>query len=124
MLCNITFYLLTYFIYLLPKDQKYCSKICYFSVFGKANGNRYEGSWSDGVKNGAGQFFYMDKGQVYEGMWVDDLAKCGQMKDWSRDSAPDATPFPLPPVRHITAQTLHYLHQQYYVVGALHLYPR
>jgi len=31
-------------------------------------------------------------------MWIDDLAKCGQMKDWNRDSAPDATQFPLPPV--------------------------
>jgi len=30
---------------------------------------------------------------------VDDLAKCGQMKDWNRDAAPDATQFPLPPVR-------------------------
>ena len=35
---------------------------------------------------------------MYEGMWIDDLAKCGQMKDWNRDSAPDATQFPLPPV--------------------------
>jgi len=70
-------------------------------VFGKANGNRYEGSWNGGVKNGAGQFFYLDKGQVYEGMWVDNLAKCGQMKDWNRESAPDATEFPLPPVSNI-----------------------
>ena len=31
-------------------------------------------------------------------MWIDDLAKCGQMKDWNRDTAPDATQFPLPPV--------------------------
>jgi len=66
--------------------------------FDEANGNRYEGSWSNGVKNGPGKFFYQDKGQVYEGMWVDDLAKCGQMKDWNRDSAPAATQFPLPPV--------------------------
>ena len=69
----------------------------------EANGNRYEGSWKNGVKNGSGKFFYLDKGQVYEGTWVDDLAKCGQMKDWNRDTAPDATQFPLPPVSNATA---------------------
>jgi len=56
------------------------------------------------VKNGPGKFFYLDKGQLYEGMWVDDLAKCGQMKDWNRDAAPDATQFPLPPVSIATAR--------------------
>jgi len=72
-------------------------------VLCEANGNRYEGSWSNGVKNGSGKFFYLDKGQVYEGTWVDDLARCGQMKDWNRETAPDATPFPLPPVSNATA---------------------
>ena len=56
------------------------------------------------MKNGSGKFFYLDKGQLYEGMWVDDLAKCGQMKDWNRDAAPDATQFPLPPVSIATAR--------------------
>jgi len=72
----------------------------------KANGNRYEGSWQNGVKSGPGQFFYLDKGQVYEGVWVDDLAKCGEMKDWNRESAPDATQFPLPPVSSCTRNSV------------------
>jgi len=71
------------------------------AVCDEANGNRYEGSWNNGVKNGQGKFFYLDKGQVYEGQWVDDMAKCGQMRDWNHDSAPDATQFPLPPVSNV-----------------------
>jgi hypothetical protein len=62
-----------------------------------SNGNRYEGSWQNGKKNGPGSFYYLNKGQVYEGVWLDDLARCGQMKDLSRDTAPDATPYPIPP---------------------------
>merc|ERR1712170_289397 len=45
------------------------------------NENRYEGSWKNGKKNGPGKFYYLDKGQVYEGTWLDDVAKCGEMKD-------------------------------------------
>jgi len=62
-----------------------------------ACGNRYEGSWLRGLKNGPGKFFYVDKGQVYEGVWQDDIARCGQMKDWDRETAPDPTPYPIPP---------------------------
>ena len=50
------------------------------------------------MKNGPGKFFYLDKGQIYEGIWVDDVPKCGEMKDFDRDTAPDATPYPLPKV--------------------------
>jgi len=103
-------------------SQKYCSDISsVVLVFGEANGNRYEGSWSNGVKSGAGQFFYVDKGQVYEGMWVDDLAKCGQMKDWNRESAPDATQFPIPPVRHMSLLRLFitHLYREGYVVRSV-----
>jgi len=60
--------------------------------------NRYEGSWKNGMKNGPGKFFYLDKGQIYEGIWVDDVPKCGEMKDFDRDTAPDATAYPLPKV--------------------------
>jgi hypothetical protein len=60
--------------------------------------NRYEGSWKNGIKNGPGKFYYLDKGQVYEGVWVDDIAKCGEMKDFGRDSVPDPTPYPIPVV--------------------------
>ena len=63
-----------------------------------ANGNRYEGLWSRGMKNGEGNFFYMDRGQVYTGDWVDDIAKCGTLEDTDRDTAPNAPPYPIPAV--------------------------
>ena len=64
-----------------------------------ANENRYEGSWKDGKKNGAGKFYYLDSGQVFEGVWKDDVPKCGTMKDFGRDNAPDPTQYPIPDVR-------------------------
>ena len=63
-----------------------------------ADENRYEGTWKDDKKNGPGKFFYLDKGQVYEGTWKDGVAKCGEMFDFGRENAPDATQFPLPEV--------------------------
>lgn len=62
-----------------------------------ANENRYEGSWKSDKKNGTGRFFYLDKGQVYDGVWLDDTARCGEVKDMDREAAPDATMYPLPP---------------------------
>ena len=63
-----------------------------------ANSNRYEGTWNKDMKNGPGKFFYNDKGQMYEGTWVDDVARCGEMIDICRETAPDATPYPIPSV--------------------------
>lgn len=62
------------------------------------NENRYEGQWKSDKKNGVGKFYYLDKGQVYEGCWVNDIPKCGEMKDFGRECAPDATEFQLPKV--------------------------
>lgn len=64
-----------------------------------ANGNRYEGSWEDDMKNGDGRFFYLDKGQMLTGFWVNDVAKCGTMEDFDRDSAPQPPKYPIPEVR-------------------------
>ncbi len=63
-----------------------------------ANENRYEGSWKNDKKNGPGKFYYLDKGQVYEGVWHDDIPKCGEMKDFGREGAPAATQYPIPKV--------------------------
>ena len=63
-----------------------------------ANGNRYEGSWQKDMKNGEGKFFYLDKGQVYTGTWVDDTAKCGTLEDFGREGAPDPPIYPIPGV--------------------------
>uniref|UniRef100_A0A5F9C3A7 MORN repeat-containing protein 3 n=1 Tax=Oryctolagus cuniculus TaxID=9986 RepID=A0A5F9C3A7_RABIT len=62
------------------------------------NGNRYEGYWQRGMKNGHGRFFHLDHGQLFEGFWVDDVAKCGTMIDFGRDEAPQPTQFPIPEV--------------------------
>ena len=51
------------------------------------------------MKNGAGKFYYLDKGQVYEGTWLNDVPKCGEMVDFGRENAPDATQYALPKVR-------------------------
>lgn len=50
------------------------------------------------MKNGSGRFFHLDHGQLFEGFWVDDVAKCGTMIDFGRDEAPEPTQFPIPKV--------------------------
>jgi len=44
------------------------------------NGDRYEGMWENGMKNGPGKFFFMDKDLVYTGNWKDNIAKCGTIE--------------------------------------------
>ena len=68
-------------------------------AFDLADENRYEGSWKTDKKNGPGKFFYLDKGQVYEGVWVEDIPKCGTVVDFGREGAPDPTQYPIPEVR-------------------------
>ena len=36
-----------------------------------ANGNKYEGEWRNGLRNGYGTFYWLT-GQVYKGQWLDD----------------------------------------------------
>lgn len=67
------------------------------------NENRYEGSWKDDKKHGAGKYYYLDSGQVFEGVWVDGVPKCGTMKDFGRDNAPEPTQYPIPPVELLNA---------------------
>ena len=62
------------------------------------NENRYEGQWKDDMKHGEGKFYHYNKGQVYIGTWITDIAKCGTMEDFNRDTAMDATQYPLPEV--------------------------
>jgi hypothetical protein len=73
-----------------------CDKACGTGMTLYGDDHRYEGSFKDGKKDGAGKYFYTNKGQVFEGYWVDDVAKCGQMLDYNRESVPDPTPFPIP----------------------------
>ena len=48
------------------------------------------------MKNGDGRFLYLDKGQMYTGFWVNDVAKCGTVEDFDRDSAPQPPKYPIP----------------------------
>ncbi|KAM4807911.1 MORN repeat-containing protein 3 [Rhinophrynus dorsalis] len=64
-----------------------------------ANENRYEGSWKDGKKHGPGKFYYLDKGQLYDGVWVNNLPKCGTVVDFGRAEAPFPTKYPIPEVK-------------------------
>lgn len=77
------------------KEDKQCGQ----GMYRLASENRYEGEWRDGKKNGRGKFFYLDSGQVYEGVWVDDIAKCGSMIDFLRESAWSPTMYPIPAVK-------------------------
>lgn len=42
-------------------------------------GDSYNGSWSKDMKHGPGQYIYLQRGMVYTGEWIDDIAKCGEM---------------------------------------------
>lgn len=64
------------------------------------NGNRYEGSFSNGMKHGEGTFYHCQTGQAQKGIWVNDVCKCSMMQDDEiRFRAAHPTPFPIPEVR-------------------------
>ena len=63
-----------------------------------ANNNRYEGEWKLDKKNGNGKFFFLNKGQMLDGYWVNDINKTGEMIDFDRENAKEATKYELPAV--------------------------
>jgi hypothetical protein len=65
----------------------------------KGNDNRYEGEWKVDKKNGNGKFFFLNKGQMLEGFWIDDINKTGHMIDFDRENATEPTPYLLPKVK-------------------------
>ena len=69
-----------------------------------ANNNRYEGEWAMDKKNGNGKFFFLNKGQMLEGYWVNDINKTGAVTDFDRDNATDVTPYELPQI-HVANST-------------------
>ena len=82
----------------LGKAQEHVARPLSPGLMILANDNRYEGEWDDDRKHGRGKFFYVNRGQVMEGLWVDDICKTGEMKDFSRDQAILPTPYPIPDV--------------------------
>ncbi|XP_053087576.1 MORN repeat-containing protein 3-like [Pangasianodon hypophthalmus] len=67
-------------------------------VLALRNGNSYQGSMKDGKKHGHGRFVYRDRGQVYQGFWVDDALKCGTVCECDRKKTHTPQLHPLPPV--------------------------
>lgn len=63
-----------------------------------ANNNRYEGEWKQDKKNGNGKYFFLNKGQLLEGFWIDDINKAGKMIDFDRDNAKEVSRYELPSV--------------------------
>jgi hypothetical protein len=57
-----------------------------------SNGDRYEGSWLNDVKNGSGKYHYNQLKRIYDGEWLQDVAKCGYLRDIASESSP------IPPV--------------------------
>lgn len=64
-----------------------------------ANGNEYAGEWLNGLKEGAGHFFYRDRDMVYEGEWVKGIPQCGVFGPIDKDvQSSTARPIPVPKV--------------------------
>jgi len=42
--------------------------------------------------------FFLNKGQLLEGFWVDDINKTGKMIDFDRENAHDVTKYEIPSV--------------------------
>ena len=61
-----------------------------YNLYSLGNDNRYEGSW---------KFFYLDKGQVYQGTWLDDVPKCGSLEGFDEERASNSPEFPIPVMR-------------------------
>ena len=66
------------------------------------------------MKNGDGRFLYLDKGQIYTGFWVDNIAKCGTVEDFDRNNAPDPPKYPIPEVCAFRRSNIH--------ATAMHMY--
>lgn len=62
----------------------------------QADGNRYEGNFSGGKKEGFGKFYHLKRGLLQEGYWSSNICKESTMKDISRDLAPEPTIYPIP----------------------------
>ena len=44
------------------------------------------------------RYYYLDRGQLYIGVWVAGAAKCGEMIDLNRQHAEDPTVYPIPAI--------------------------
>ena len=58
-----------------------------------ANGDRFEGTFRGDKKNGAGKYYYRDTRKMYEGEWIEDIAKCGVRHRTMTPSAPPSSAY-------------------------------
>ncbi|KAH8862074.1 MORN repeat-containing protein 3 [Schistosoma japonicum] len=63
-----------------------------------ANENRFEGQWLNDKKNGRGKYFFLNTGQLMEGVWCNDVPKTSQIKDLGREVARRSTQSEIPEV--------------------------
>ncbi len=66
--------------------------------FVPAHGDVYRGEWAEDLKNGSGTYYYRERRKRYDGIWVNDVAKCGVFGDLDQQAF-STEPFPIPKVR-------------------------
>lgn len=57
------------------------------------NGSRYEGSFTNGKKNGEGVYYHNKTGQIQKGMWVNDVCKTSLVFDEFRNQVQNPTKY-------------------------------
>nr|CAI5831337.1 unnamed protein product [Callosobruchus analis] len=63
------------------------------------NGNRYEGNFFNDVKHGKGRFYFLNVGQMQEGVWCEDICIFSQLYNLPyRQTAKRPTIFPMKPL--------------------------
>ncbi|RTG82808.1 uncharacterized protein DC041_0010822 [Schistosoma bovis] len=77
-----------------------------------ANENRFEGQWLNDKKNGVGKYFFLNTGQLMEGIWCDDVPKSSQILDLGRQVAKSPTESEIPETK--SAEPTLILYDSYY----------
>ena len=59
------------------------------------DGNRYEGFFENGLKEGEGLFYHNKTGQIQKGIWEKNICRTSIMQDEFRQQAPNPTEYPI-----------------------------
>ena len=60
-----------------------------------ANGNIFEGMWANDMKEGAGTLYYMSENKRYDGVWKEDMARCGEFGEIEDTGSGSKTALPV-----------------------------
>lgn len=52
-----------------------------YGIIEKKNGDKYYGNWNIGMKEGQGYYYYSSTGKIYLGEWHEDAPRCGIFTD-------------------------------------------